>query len=179
MAEEVLLTNAADPATIVMIGALRMRQVRSYFLVFVPTIREIRDFYREMQRTDRESITMCQIRSKASCEVATEMAGFGKNITMPSVNLSMLPSALPEVKPLNLQVRCRRNAWHCLRRVRPPLLPFSFTHLCTLQCLGATEKTEPLNSSGKPFPLPYLSPSETNEADYGAKWSGLTYSSGG
>eukprot|EP01052_Picozoa_sp_SAG31_P049964 SAG31_NODE_11184_length_1057_cov_1.283925_1_plen_29_part_10 len=24
-------------------------QVRSYFLVFVPTIREIRDFYREMQ----------------------------------------------------------------------------------------------------------------------------------
>eukprot|EP01052_Picozoa_sp_SAG31_P035625 SAG31_NODE_4326_length_3354_cov_11.627035_2_plen_77_part_00 len=26
-----------------------------YFLVFVPTIREIRDFYREMQRTNRES----------------------------------------------------------------------------------------------------------------------------
>eukprot|EP01052_Picozoa_sp_SAG31_P020586 SAG31_NODE_1555_length_7895_cov_46.107748_8_plen_447_part_00 len=36
-------------------------QVRSYFLVFVPTIREIRDFYRDMQRTDRESITMCQV----------------------------------------------------------------------------------------------------------------------
>eukprot|EP01052_Picozoa_sp_SAG31_P004801 SAG31_NODE_203_length_20490_cov_7.713256_14_plen_526_part_00 len=33
-------------------------QVRSYFLVFVPTIREIRDFYRDMQRTNRESITM-------------------------------------------------------------------------------------------------------------------------
>eukprot|EP01052_Picozoa_sp_SAG31_P016283 SAG31_NODE_1073_length_10065_cov_2.176701_2_plen_437_part_00 len=33
-------------------------QVRSYFLVFVPTIREIRDFYREMQRTNRESITL-------------------------------------------------------------------------------------------------------------------------
>eukprot|EP01052_Picozoa_sp_SAG31_P054227 SAG31_NODE_14317_length_814_cov_1.303497_1_plen_147_part_10 len=31
-------------------------QVISYFLVFVPTIREIRDFYREMQRTNRESI---------------------------------------------------------------------------------------------------------------------------
>eukprot|EP01052_Picozoa_sp_SAG31_P030265 SAG31_NODE_3090_length_4687_cov_4.344377_4_plen_190_part_00 len=31
-------------------------EVRSYFLVFVPTIREIRDFYREMQRTNRESI---------------------------------------------------------------------------------------------------------------------------
>eukprot|EP01052_Picozoa_sp_SAG31_P022595 SAG31_NODE_1804_length_7234_cov_3.340855_2_plen_191_part_00 len=29
-----------------------------YFLVFVPTIREIRDFYREMQRTNRESITL-------------------------------------------------------------------------------------------------------------------------
>eukprot|EP01052_Picozoa_sp_SAG31_P010198 SAG31_NODE_550_length_14214_cov_3.054269_10_plen_401_part_00 len=35
-------------------------QVRSYFLVFVPTIREIRDFYREMQRTNRESITLYQ-----------------------------------------------------------------------------------------------------------------------
>eukprot|EP01052_Picozoa_sp_SAG31_P014521 SAG31_NODE_905_length_11119_cov_2.887931_12_plen_159_part_00 len=34
------------------------RQVRSYFLVFVPTIREIRDFYREMQRTNRESINL-------------------------------------------------------------------------------------------------------------------------
>eukprot|EP01052_Picozoa_sp_SAG31_P020430 SAG31_NODE_1535_length_7971_cov_7.118438_7_plen_393_part_00 len=33
-------------------------KVRGYFLVFVPTIREIRDFYREMQRTNRESITM-------------------------------------------------------------------------------------------------------------------------
>eukprot|EP01052_Picozoa_sp_SAG31_P028311 SAG31_NODE_2722_length_5188_cov_6.223030_7_plen_326_part_00 len=33
-------------------------QVRRYFLVFVPTIREIRDFYREMERTNRESITM-------------------------------------------------------------------------------------------------------------------------
>eukprot|EP01052_Picozoa_sp_SAG31_P030070 SAG31_NODE_3053_length_4739_cov_24.623060_2_plen_271_part_00 len=31
-----------------------------YFLVFVPTIREIRDFYREMQRTNRESITIYQ-----------------------------------------------------------------------------------------------------------------------
>eukprot|EP01052_Picozoa_sp_SAG31_P017866 SAG31_NODE_1240_length_9167_cov_4.729599_10_plen_64_part_00 len=31
------------------------------FLVFVPTIREIRDFYREMQRTNRESITMYSI----------------------------------------------------------------------------------------------------------------------
>eukprot|EP01052_Picozoa_sp_SAG31_P037965 SAG31_NODE_4988_length_2818_cov_9.534020_1_plen_206_part_00 len=31
---------------------------RCYFLVFVPTIREIRDFYREMQRTNRESITL-------------------------------------------------------------------------------------------------------------------------
>eukprot|EP01052_Picozoa_sp_SAG31_P010354 SAG31_NODE_566_length_14037_cov_32.372148_2_plen_136_part_00 len=39
---------------------LLVHQVRSYFLVFVPTIREIRDFYREMQRTNRESITMCQ-----------------------------------------------------------------------------------------------------------------------
>eukprot|EP01052_Picozoa_sp_SAG31_P024977 SAG31_NODE_2161_length_6297_cov_1.823169_7_plen_478_part_00 len=37
-----------------------MTKVRSYFLVFVPTIREIRDFYRDMQRTNRESITMCQ-----------------------------------------------------------------------------------------------------------------------
>eukprot|EP01052_Picozoa_sp_SAG31_P056619 SAG31_NODE_16307_length_714_cov_0.826016_1_plen_60_part_10 len=32
-------------------AADRVAQVRSYFLVFVPTIREIRDFYREMQRT--------------------------------------------------------------------------------------------------------------------------------
>eukprot|EP01052_Picozoa_sp_SAG31_P017452 SAG31_NODE_1194_length_9448_cov_9.896887_3_plen_294_part_00 len=31
-------------------------QVISYFLVFVRTIREIRDFYREMQRTNRESV---------------------------------------------------------------------------------------------------------------------------
>eukprot|EP01052_Picozoa_sp_SAG31_P016347 SAG31_NODE_1079_length_10031_cov_5.270741_4_plen_77_part_00 len=31
-------------------------QVRSYLLVCVPTIREIRDFYREMQRTNRESV---------------------------------------------------------------------------------------------------------------------------
>eukprot|EP01052_Picozoa_sp_SAG31_P012033 SAG31_NODE_694_length_12769_cov_8.102447_8_plen_69_part_00 len=38
-------------------------QVRSYFLVFVPTIREIRDFYREMQRTNRESVTMYTVRS--------------------------------------------------------------------------------------------------------------------
>eukprot|EP01052_Picozoa_sp_SAG31_P015017 SAG31_NODE_953_length_10799_cov_4.245657_8_plen_577_part_00 len=29
-------------------GAWRLRQVRGYFLVFVPTIREIQDFYREM-----------------------------------------------------------------------------------------------------------------------------------
>eukprot|EP01052_Picozoa_sp_SAG31_P080372 SAG31_NODE_40158_length_282_cov_1.983607_1_plen_45_part_10 len=29
-------------------------KVRGYFLVFVPAIREIRDFYREMQRTNRE-----------------------------------------------------------------------------------------------------------------------------
>eukprot|EP01052_Picozoa_sp_SAG31_P027347 SAG31_NODE_2553_length_5503_cov_24.613064_4_plen_118_part_00 len=29
-----------------------------YFFVFVPTIREIRDFYREMQRTNRESIIL-------------------------------------------------------------------------------------------------------------------------
>ena len=43
----------------------KKKQVRGYFLVFVPTIREIRDFYREMQRTDRESITMC--RSPSSC----------------------------------------------------------------------------------------------------------------
>eukprot|EP01052_Picozoa_sp_SAG31_P026434 SAG31_NODE_2394_length_5793_cov_2.006674_3_plen_53_part_00 len=33
---------AADPPS------LLPNQVRSYFLVFVPTIREIRDFYREM-----------------------------------------------------------------------------------------------------------------------------------
>eukprot|EP01052_Picozoa_sp_SAG31_P020769 SAG31_NODE_1576_length_7838_cov_5.738468_8_plen_105_part_00 len=38
------------------------KKVRSYFLVFVPTIREIRDFYREMQRTNRESITVCRLR---------------------------------------------------------------------------------------------------------------------
>eukprot|EP01052_Picozoa_sp_SAG31_P041318 SAG31_NODE_6233_length_2108_cov_4.439522_2_plen_156_part_00 len=31
---------------------------RCYFLVFVPTIREIRDFYREMQRTNRESVIL-------------------------------------------------------------------------------------------------------------------------
>eukprot|EP01052_Picozoa_sp_SAG31_P025984 SAG31_NODE_2319_length_5944_cov_9.686056_6_plen_159_part_00 len=35
--------------------------VTSYFLVFVPTIREIQDFYREMQRTNRESITCISI----------------------------------------------------------------------------------------------------------------------
>eukprot|EP01052_Picozoa_sp_SAG31_P027232 SAG31_NODE_2532_length_5555_cov_2.362170_1_plen_234_part_00 len=35
-----------------------LNQVRSYFLVFVPTIREIPDFYREMQRTNRESVTI-------------------------------------------------------------------------------------------------------------------------
>eukprot|EP01052_Picozoa_sp_SAG31_P033311 SAG31_NODE_3746_length_3928_cov_4.375555_1_plen_59_part_00 len=29
-----------------------------HFLVLVPTIRETRDFYREMQRTDRESIIL-------------------------------------------------------------------------------------------------------------------------
>eukprot|EP01052_Picozoa_sp_SAG31_P039532 SAG31_NODE_5501_length_2499_cov_1.627083_2_plen_109_part_00 len=29
-------------------GAMAQLQVRGYFLVFVPTIREIRDFYREM-----------------------------------------------------------------------------------------------------------------------------------
>eukprot|EP01052_Picozoa_sp_SAG31_P025502 SAG31_NODE_2238_length_6119_cov_3.847508_7_plen_430_part_00 len=40
------------------VDTLRDAQVRSYFLVFVPTIREIRYFYREMQRTNRESITM-------------------------------------------------------------------------------------------------------------------------
>eukprot|EP01052_Picozoa_sp_SAG31_P030671 SAG31_NODE_3166_length_4601_cov_2.360729_5_plen_114_part_00 len=33
-------------------------EVRSHFLVFVPTIREIRDFYREMQRTNRESVIL-------------------------------------------------------------------------------------------------------------------------
>eukprot|EP01052_Picozoa_sp_SAG31_P030507 SAG31_NODE_3133_length_4638_cov_6.219432_7_plen_586_part_01 len=37
------------------------QQVRCYFLVFVPTIREIRDFYREMQRTNRESINHVQM----------------------------------------------------------------------------------------------------------------------
>ena len=37
------------------------QEVRSYFLVFVPTIREIRDFYREMQRTNRESITIYRL----------------------------------------------------------------------------------------------------------------------
>eukprot|EP01052_Picozoa_sp_SAG31_P011184 SAG31_NODE_628_length_13432_cov_131.456086_12_plen_161_part_00 len=36
----------------------KVKEVRSYFLVFVPNIREIRDFNREMQRTNRESITI-------------------------------------------------------------------------------------------------------------------------
>eukprot|EP01052_Picozoa_sp_SAG31_P012291 SAG31_NODE_716_length_12626_cov_7.493973_3_plen_151_part_00 len=41
-----------------LIASTRAMEVRSYFLVFVPTIREIRYFYREMQRTNRESITI-------------------------------------------------------------------------------------------------------------------------
>eukprot|EP01052_Picozoa_sp_SAG31_P019641 SAG31_NODE_1442_length_8325_cov_5.564916_7_plen_221_part_00 len=36
-------------------------QVRGYFLVFELTIREIRDFYREMYRTNRESVTVYQL----------------------------------------------------------------------------------------------------------------------
>eukprot|EP01052_Picozoa_sp_SAG31_P009142 SAG31_NODE_475_length_15172_cov_4.834273_2_plen_742_part_00 len=40
------------------LGLHQFVEVRSYFLVFVPTIREIRDFYREMQRTNRESVTL-------------------------------------------------------------------------------------------------------------------------
>eukprot|EP01052_Picozoa_sp_SAG31_P043245 SAG31_NODE_7143_length_1778_cov_1.355569_2_plen_130_part_00 len=47
-------------------GAQSLAQVISYFLVFVPTIREIRDFYREMQRTNRESINLCR-HSAESC----------------------------------------------------------------------------------------------------------------
>eukprot|EP01052_Picozoa_sp_SAG31_P029592 SAG31_NODE_2953_length_4866_cov_7.809104_5_plen_185_part_00 len=46
-------------------------QVRSYFLVFVPTIRETRDFYREMQRTNRESITMCRLLGAAMSPAAS------------------------------------------------------------------------------------------------------------
>eukprot|EP01052_Picozoa_sp_SAG31_P022435 SAG31_NODE_1785_length_7278_cov_4.205321_7_plen_51_part_00 len=47
-----------------------MLQVRGYFLVFVPTIsREIRDFYREMQRANRESATMYQSFSRR-CETS-------------------------------------------------------------------------------------------------------------
>eukprot|EP01052_Picozoa_sp_SAG31_P023461 SAG31_NODE_1936_length_6871_cov_3.385854_1_plen_191_part_00 len=39
-------------------GNKQLGQVRGYFLVCVPTIREIRDFYREMQRTNRESVNL-------------------------------------------------------------------------------------------------------------------------
>eukprot|EP01052_Picozoa_sp_SAG31_P020832 SAG31_NODE_1583_length_7828_cov_1.884332_9_plen_286_part_00 len=42
--------------------AAQLFKVRSYFLFFVSNIREIRYFYREMQRTNRESITMCSSR---------------------------------------------------------------------------------------------------------------------
>eukprot|EP01052_Picozoa_sp_SAG31_P016321 SAG31_NODE_1076_length_10037_cov_8.357818_8_plen_136_part_00 len=34
--------------------------MRGYFLVFVPTIREIRDFNPEIHGTNRESVTMCR-----------------------------------------------------------------------------------------------------------------------
>eukprot|EP01052_Picozoa_sp_SAG31_P036421 SAG31_NODE_4544_length_3150_cov_1.620125_3_plen_225_part_00 len=59
---EKMSTNQVDCVVGVVVvatwwGCCLMR-VRSYFLVFVPTVREIRDFYREMQRTNRESITM-------------------------------------------------------------------------------------------------------------------------
>eukprot|EP01052_Picozoa_sp_SAG31_P024575 SAG31_NODE_2099_length_6447_cov_8.302615_7_plen_191_part_00 len=37
-------------------GGAAHRGKGCYFLVFVPTLREIRDFYREMQRTNRESV---------------------------------------------------------------------------------------------------------------------------
>eukprot|EP01052_Picozoa_sp_SAG31_P039573 SAG31_NODE_5514_length_2485_cov_1.728835_5_plen_194_part_00 len=47
---------------------INIAKVRSCFLVFVPTIREIRDFYREMQRTNRESITMCKTTSAAEAD---------------------------------------------------------------------------------------------------------------
>eukprot|EP01052_Picozoa_sp_SAG31_P033561 SAG31_NODE_3811_length_3861_cov_3.645401_3_plen_216_part_00 len=46
--------NAAAAAAC---GAMRLGK-GCYFLVFVRTIREMRDFYREMQRTNRESVTL-------------------------------------------------------------------------------------------------------------------------
>eukprot|EP01052_Picozoa_sp_SAG31_P002531 SAG31_NODE_90_length_26410_cov_175.663981_8_plen_243_part_00 len=53
-----------DDTTYCKTGAdLMATEVRGYFLVFVPATREIRDFYREMQRTNRESITMYRRRA--------------------------------------------------------------------------------------------------------------------
>eukprot|EP01052_Picozoa_sp_SAG31_P054718 SAG31_NODE_14726_length_790_cov_1.234443_1_plen_83_part_01 len=41
--------------------AVPLWQVRAVaFSVFVPTIRQIRDFYHEMERTNRESVTLYQ-----------------------------------------------------------------------------------------------------------------------
>eukprot|EP01052_Picozoa_sp_SAG31_P037671 SAG31_NODE_4903_length_2876_cov_3.418437_3_plen_125_part_00 len=53
--------------TMALAGAGIWVLVRSYFLVFVPTIREIRDFYREMSRTNRESITMYRLQQNSGC----------------------------------------------------------------------------------------------------------------
>eukprot|EP01052_Picozoa_sp_SAG31_P010475 SAG31_NODE_574_length_13967_cov_7.512042_15_plen_221_part_00 len=43
-------------APVVETSGAQVNTVISYFLVFVPTIRDLRDFYREMQRTNRESV---------------------------------------------------------------------------------------------------------------------------
>eukprot|EP01052_Picozoa_sp_SAG31_P015768 SAG31_NODE_1022_length_10309_cov_9.623874_5_plen_103_part_00 len=53
-------------------------EVRSCFLVFVPTIREIRDFYREMYRTNRESVTMYQVLRIIRGELPGNETGAGK-----------------------------------------------------------------------------------------------------
>eukprot|EP01052_Picozoa_sp_SAG31_P058333 SAG31_NODE_17770_length_658_cov_1.194991_1_plen_207_part_00 len=62
------------------IDGLPFEQVRSYFLVSVPTIREIRDFYREMQRTNRESITMYRHPSCRRRREPTKLTFAGRHI---------------------------------------------------------------------------------------------------
>eukprot|EP01052_Picozoa_sp_SAG31_P009732 SAG31_NODE_518_length_14674_cov_39.604803_8_plen_91_part_00 len=58
-----LIDRSVDQLRETVIGETKELQTRingkgCYFLVFVPTIREIRDFYREMRRTNRESVIL-------------------------------------------------------------------------------------------------------------------------
>eukprot|EP01052_Picozoa_sp_SAG31_P004874 SAG31_NODE_207_length_20316_cov_20.465400_4_plen_1865_part_00 len=73
------LVPPGDNSTVeVLIESGFLLLVRSYFLVFVPTVREIRDFYRETQRTNRESITMYGLQEHSLNRVLHRQSAAGR-----------------------------------------------------------------------------------------------------